>query len=64
MLDGNFDDPRLTDYDLLMEEPEDLKAGKTVETPVYSFKESKRVGTKTVACPESQGSSSSRVSTR
>ena len=54
LLDGNFDDPRLTDYDLLMENLSDLKAGKTVETPVYSFKESKRVGTKTVACPESR----------
>lgn len=53
LLDGNFDDPRLTDYELLMENLSDLKSGKTVETPVYSFKESKRVGTKTVACPES-----------
>jgi len=54
LLDGNFDDPRLTDYDLLMENLRDLKAGKTVETPVYSFKESKRVGTKTMVCPESK----------
>jgi uridine kinase len=27
LLDGNFDDPRLTDYDLLMENLRDLKAG-------------------------------------
>ena len=54
LLDGNFDDPRLTDYDLLMENLADLKRGKTVETPVYSFKESKRIGWKTVTCPESK----------
>ena len=53
LLDGNFDDPRLTDYDLLMENLGDLKAGKTIKAPVYSFKESKRVGTTTVECPES-----------
>ena len=53
LLDGNFDDPRLTDYDLLMENLGDLKAGKTIQAPVYSFKESKRVGTTTVECPES-----------
>ena len=53
LLDGNFDDPRLTDYDLLLENLADLKAGKTIEAPVYSFKESRRVGTRTVECPES-----------
>ena len=53
LLDGNFDDPRLTDYDLLLENLADLKAGKTIEAPVYSFKESRRMGTRTVECPES-----------
>ena len=37
-------DPRLTDYDLLLENINGLKAGKDVEIPIYDFKLSCRVG--------------------
>lgn len=37
-------DPRLTDYDLLLENLNDLRAGKDVEVPIYDFKLSRRVG--------------------
>lgn len=33
----NFDHPRAIDFDLLMQHLKDLKAGKSVEQPVYSF---------------------------
>lgn len=33
----NFDHPRAIDFDLLVEQLKELKAGKTVEQPVYSF---------------------------
>jgi|TARA_B100001142_G_scaffold40454_1_gene36028 uridine kinase len=54
LLDGNFDDPRLTDYDLLNKNLSDLKAGKTIEAPIYDFKTSTRVGSRTVECPASK----------
>jgi uridine kinase len=53
LLDGNFDDPRLTDYELLNQNLSDLKEGKTIEAPVYDFKQSRRTGTRTVECPVS-----------
>lgn len=37
-------DPRLTDYDLLLENINGLRAGKDVEIPIYDFKLSRRVG--------------------
>ncbi|RKS02193.1 MULTISPECIES: uridine kinase [unclassified Flavobacterium] len=33
----NFDHPRAIDFDLLVQHLKDLKAGKTIEQPVYSF---------------------------
>ncbi|RZJ56359.1 MAG: uridine kinase [Flavobacterium sp.] len=33
----NFDHPRAIDFELLVEHLKDLKAGKTIEQPVYSF---------------------------
>lgn len=44
VIDGNYDDPRLTDYDTLLQNIHDLKAGKSVKVPVYDFKLSKRTG--------------------
>ncbi|CAL5383765.1 unnamed protein product [Camellia sinensis] len=44
IIDGNFDDPRLTDYDTLLKNIHDLKAGKQVEIPIYDFKSSSRTG--------------------
>lgn len=36
LVEGNFDDPRLTDYDTLNQNLSDLKAGKTVEVGEWS----------------------------
>lgn len=33
----NFDHPRAIDFDLMVQHLKDLKAGKTIEQPVYSF---------------------------
>lgn len=40
----NFDHPRSIDFDLLQEHIQDLKKGKTVEQPVYSFVKHNRTG--------------------
>ncbi|PPR93507.1 hypothetical protein GOBAR_AA27163 [Gossypium barbadense] len=44
IVDGNFDDPRLTDYDMLLQNVHDLKEGKDVQVPIYDFKTSSRIG--------------------
>lgn len=44
IIDGNYDDPRVTDYDLLLQNISDLKAGKSVDVPLYDFKSSCRIG--------------------
>ncbi len=54
VIDGNFDDPRITDYDTLLANLIDLKAGKSAQSPIYDFKESRRVGYSTVDVPESR----------
>ncbi|XP_044490562.1 inorganic pyrophosphatase TTM2-like [Mangifera indica] len=54
LVDGNFDDPRLTDYDTLLENLEDLKAGKPVQVPIYDFKSSSRTGYRTIEVPSSR----------
>ncbi|KAM7262216.1 hypothetical protein ACFE04_021293 [Oxalis oulophora] len=54
IVDGNFDDPRLTDYDMLLQNIQDLKAGKQVEVPVYDFKSSARTGYRTLEVPSSR----------
>ena len=54
LLEGNFDDPRLTDYGCLLENLKGLKNGETVQAPVYDYKESKRTGYVTVPCPASK----------
>ncbi|XP_057530797.1 inorganic pyrophosphatase TTM2-like isoform X2 [Amaranthus tricolor] len=48
IVDGNFDDPRLTDYDTLLQNINDLKAGKAAQVPIYDFKTSSRIGYRTV----------------
>ncbi|CAL8463321.1 g2855 [Coccomyxa elongata] len=53
LIDGNFDDPRLTDYELLLQNIADLKNGKDVQAPIYNFKTSSREGYRTVKVPES-----------
>eukprot|EP00882_Tetradesmus_deserticola_P011951 GHRQ01012648.1.p1 GENE.GHRQ01012648.1~~GHRQ01012648.1.p1 ORF type:complete len:455 (+),score=199.18 GHRQ01012648.1:129-1493(+) len=54
VVDGNFDDPRLTDYDLLLSNLSDLKAGKPADIPIYDFKQSKRVGFTATPVPASR----------
>ncbi|KAF7838579.1 Uridine-cytidine kinase C [Senna tora] len=54
IIDGNFDDPRLTDYDTLLENVQGLKAGKSVQVPIYDFKSSSRIGYRTVEVPSSR----------
>ncbi|XP_009620080.1 uridine-cytidine kinase C-like isoform X1 [Nicotiana tabacum] len=54
IVDGNFDDPRLTDYDTLLKNINDLKAGKQAEVPIYDFKSSSRVGYRTLEVPSSR----------
>ncbi|XP_078437547.1 phosphoribulokinase / Uridine kinase family [Wolffia australiana] len=54
IIDGNFDDPRLTDYDTLLENIHGLKEGKSVEVPIYDFKASSRIGYRTVEVPASR----------
>ncbi|KAL0372550.1 UNVERIFIED_CONTAM: Inorganic pyrophosphatase TTM2 [Sesamum calycinum] len=54
IIDGNFDDPRLTDYDTLLKNIQDLKAGKPVDVPVYDFKSSSRTGYRTLEVPSSR----------
>ncbi|CAM8938946.1 unnamed protein product [Rhodiola kirilowii] len=54
IVDGNFDDPRLTDYDTLLQNIKDLKEEKPVEVPIYDFKSSSRVGYRTLEVPSSK----------
>ncbi|OVA12767.1 Uridine kinase [Macleaya cordata] len=54
IIDGNFDDPRLTDYDTLLDNIRGLKEGKPVQVPLYDFKSSSRTGYRTVEVPSSR----------
>ncbi|KAF5449442.1 hypothetical protein F2P56_029886 [Juglans regia] len=54
IVDGNFDDPRLTDYDTLLQNVHDLKAGKEVQIPIYDFKFSSRTGYRKLEVPSSR----------
>ncbi|MCX2839690.1 uridine kinase [Salinimicrobium sp. MT39] len=40
----NFDHPKSIDFDLLVSHLKDLKAGKNIQQPVYSFKQHNRTG--------------------
>ncbi|KAL6785836.1 CMPK1 [Auxenochlorella protothecoides x Auxenochlorella symbiontica] len=54
VIDGNFDDPRITDFDTLIQNITDLRAGRAAEVPIYDFKESRRVGTRRVEVTSSR----------
>ncbi|XP_048136026.1 inorganic pyrophosphatase TTM1-like isoform X4 [Rhodamnia argentea] len=54
IIDGNFDDPRLTDYGTLLENIHGLKAGKPVQVPIYDFKSSSRIGYRNIEVPSSR----------
>lgn len=51
VVDGNFDDPRLTDYDLLLENLRDLQGERPIASPIYDFRTSTRTGYRTVEVP-------------
>ncbi|MCF4101385.1 uridine kinase [Gillisia sp. M10.2A] len=48
----NFDHPKSIDFDLLVSHLKDLKDGKTIEQPVYSFKEHNRTGETVITEPK------------
>ncbi|MED6108665.1 Inorganic pyrophosphatase ttm2 [Stylosanthes scabra] len=54
IVDGNFDDPRLTDYETLLQNLHDLKEGKAAQVPIYDYKTSSRTGYRTVDVPSSR----------
>lgn len=54
IIDGNFDDPRLADYDTMLENIHGLKEGKPVQVPIYDFKSSSRIGYRTMEVPNSR----------
>ncbi|XP_010537424.1 PREDICTED: uridine-cytidine kinase C [Tarenaya hassleriana] len=54
VIDGNYDDPRLTDYETLLDNIHGLKAGKPVQVPIYDYKSSSRIGYRTVEMPSSR----------
>ncbi|KAL8132553.1 inorganic pyrophosphatase TTM1-like isoform X1 [Apium graveolens] len=54
IVDGNFDDPRLTDYDTLLQNIHGLKEGNPVQAPIYDFKSSSRIGYRTIEVPSSR----------
>ncbi|KAI3700008.1 hypothetical protein L2E82_44621 [Cichorium intybus] len=54
VIDDNFDDPRLTDYDTLLKNIYDLKEGKSVKIPIYDFKSSARASYRTLEVPSSR----------
>ncbi|XP_023516943.1 uridine-cytidine kinase C-like isoform X1 [Cucurbita pepo subsp. pepo] len=54
IIDDNFDDPRLTDYDTLLENIHGLREGKSVQVPIYDFKTSSRAGYRTLEVPMSR----------
>ncbi|XP_048137544.1 inorganic pyrophosphatase TTM2 isoform X2 [Rhodamnia argentea] len=54
IVDGNFDDPRITDYETLLRDVEELKAGKPIQVPIYDFKTSSRTGYRTLEVPSSR----------
>ena len=53
-IDDNFDDERLTDYDTLLANLVDLRAGRPAEVPIYCYKQSRRIGFRTVGPPTSR----------
>ncbi|XP_056165474.1 inorganic pyrophosphatase TTM2 [Syzygium oleosum] len=54
IVDGNFDDPRITDYETLLRNVDELKAGKPIQVPIYDFKSSSRTGYRTLEVPSSR----------
>ena len=54
VVEDNFDDPRICDFDTLMQNVEDLRAGRPTQVPIYDFKQSQRVGYQELEVPASR----------
>lgn len=54
VIDGNFDDFRLVDHELLNKNLSDLSAGNSTDTPLYDFRKSGRYAYKKTHVPESK----------
>jgi uridine kinase len=54
VIDQNFDDFRLVDFDLLIKNVTELQNGKDTETPLYDFRKSGRYAYKKASPPESK----------
>jgi len=54
VLEENFDDYRLVDFELLIKNITDLKEGRETELPLYDFRRSGRYGSLRVGPPDSQ----------
>jgi uridine kinase len=52
--ENNFDDPEIVDYDTLLANLAELKAGRPAKVPIYDFRQSKRIGYKDIKVPESR----------
>ena len=52
--DRNFETPEALDFQLLNQHLRDLLEGRTIEKPIYSFKEGRRLGTKPVKLERNQ----------
>lgn len=54
VIDSNFDDYRLVDFDLLIENIKDLQENRSTEMPLYDFRKSGRYAYKKISPPESK----------
>ena len=54
VINDNFDDSRLFDFELLVKNVTDLKSGKSADTPLYDFRRSGRYAYKHLSPPASQ----------
>ena len=54
LVDSNFDDPRLPDYDCLIDNIRALCAGRAAQVPIYDFRQSRRVGYRQVTPPSAR----------
>lgn len=54
VVEDNFDDPRICDFETLMQNVEDLRASRPTKVPIYDFRQSRRVGYEDVEVPASR----------
>ncbi|EFJ05330.1 hypothetical protein SELMODRAFT_187540 [Selaginella moellendorffii] len=54
VIDGNYDDPRIVDYEILLDNIKSLRAGTSADIPIYDFKLSRRVGYRRLEHPSTR----------